>query len=289
MEGILVALAIPFRDGKINTDNLTLHAEALIKEGVDGFFILGTTSQGVLLNIDERRLILEVLSEIKAKHLIIQVYSNDWGITRETIKLAEHYGADAVASIPPIYYKPDYSTLKLMYGKINELTSLPLYIYNIPGSTSFNITPSLVERLIKDGVKLSGIKDSSGDLAQLMEFINLSLNVFSGSDNLIVPSITVGANGVISILANSNTELVVNAYRLAKSGDLNKALNAQRVISRTMNITEAYPKPAVYHSLIKLLKYDFGGVKEPLVRNLTQDEESQLAQQLKSIGLKVIL
>ena len=289
MEGILVALAIPFRDGKINTDNLTLHAEALIKEGVDGFFILGTTSQGVLLNIDERRLILEVLSEIKAKHLIIQVYSNDWGITRETIKLAEHYGADAVASIPPIYYKPDYSTLKLMYGKINELTSLPLYIYNIPGSTSFNITPSLVERLIKDGVKLSGIKDSSGDLAQLMEFINLSLNVFSGSDNLIVPSITVGANGVISILANSNTELVVNAYRLAKSGDLNKALNAQRVISRTMNITEAYPKPAVYHSLIKLLKYDFGGVKEPLVRNLTQDEESQLAQQLKSIGLKAIL
>lgn len=288
MEGVLVALAIPFKDGKINTDNLTLHAEALVKEGVDGFFIFGTTSQGVLLNIDERRLILEALSGVKVRHLIIQVYSNDWGTVRESIRLAEHYGADAVASIPPIYYKPDYSTLRILYSKISELTNLPLYIYNIPSSTGFNITPSLVERLVKDGVKLSGIKDSSGDLAQLMGFINLGLSVFNGSDNLIVPSVTVGANGAVSILANSNTELVVNAYRLAKNGDLSNALNAQRVISSIMNITDTYPKPAVYHSLIKLLKYDFGGVKEPLVRNLTQDEESKLTQQLRSIGLKAI-
>ena len=281
-----MALAIPFKGGKVNTDNLILHAESLVKEGVDGFFIFGTTSQGVLLNIDERRLILEAISEVKVRHLITQVYSNDWGVVKETIRLAEHYGADAIASIPPIYYKPDYGTLKILYSKIGELTELPLYIYNIPSNTGFNITPGIVERLLKDGVKVAGIKDSSGDLAQLMGFINLGLNVFSGSDNLIVPSVAVGANGVISILANSNTELVVKAYRLTKSGDLNNALNIQRVISSIMDITDAYPKPAVYYSLIKLLKYDFGGVKEPLVRNLTQDEELQLAKQLRSIGLK---
>lgn len=288
MEGVLSAIAVPFRDGRLDYEGLVNHVESLIKAGVDGFFPLGTTSQGILLNLDERRLVLETVFEhAKGKYVVVQVASTDWNVTIETIRMAERYGADAVASIVPLYYRPDYDTLRRYFSKLAELTKLPIYIYNIPGNVGFNVTPDMVARLIKDGVRISGVKDSSGDIGQVASLVEQGIDVFNGSDHIIAHALAVGAKGCISALSNSIPELVVDIYRRFRSGDMKGAFETQRMVSRIREISGRYQRPAVYYSLVKLLKYDFGGVKEPLVRNLTQEEERRLAEELAAIGLKV--
>jgi len=288
MEGVLVALAIPFRDGKVDVEGLGRHVSSLVKEGVNGFFPLGTTSMGVLLNVEERRIALETISEnSNGLPIVVQVGSTDWSTVVETVKLAEKFNAEAIASIVPIYYKPDYDTIKLYFSKLNQLTSLPIFIYNIPGNVGLNVTPDLVARLIKDGVRVSGVKDSSGDIGQVMRFVEMGLEVFNGSDHIVTLATLVGAKGCISALSNSVTGPVIESYRLVKDGDVKGALKAQSLVAKVRDLASKYPKPAVYYSLVKLLKYDFGGVKEPLVRNLTREEEAELATELSKLGLKV--
>ena len=287
MEGVLPAVAIPFKGSSVDAEGLLNHALSLIKAGVDGFFALGTTGQGILLNVNERRVALEALRQANPRYLVVQVGSPDWDTVTETVKLAERLEADAIATIPPIYYRPDYETLRRYLEKITGLTSLPLYIYNIPQNTGFNVTPELAQRLIKDGVRLGGFKDSTGDLAQIMGFVDLGLSVFNGADRLIVPSLIVGAKGTISALANSVPELVVEAYRAFKAGDMARAMEVQRRLSRLRDAIGKYPSPAVHYSLVKLLRYDFGSVKEPLVRGLSSQEEASLASELRSLGFSV--
>ena len=103
MEGIFVALAIPFKNGRLDTDSLANHVESLTKAGVDGFYPFGTTSQGPYLTIEERRIALETIMKHTNKQLIVHVFSFDWNEVVETIRLAERFGAIAISSIPPIY------------------------------------------------------------------------------------------------------------------------------------------------------------------------------------------
>ncbi|MGC8569927.1 MAG: dihydrodipicolinate synthase family protein [Caldivirga sp.] len=288
MEGVLVALAIPFKSGKVDVDGLITHVSSLVKDGVDGFFPLGTTGIGVLLNLEERETVVKAVAEASGgKPIVVQVGSLDWDTVSGTVKLAERYGASAIASIVPIYYRPDYETIRRYFMKLNQLTELPTFIYNIPGNTGFNVTPDIVARLIKDGVRITGVKDSSGDLGQVMQFIEMGLEVFNGSDHMIAPSIIVGAKGCISALSNSITNLIIDTYRKARNGNVNDALKTQALVTKVRDTVNKYPRPAVHYSLVKLLKYDFGSVKEPLVRGLTSEEEESLASELSKLGLRV--
>ncbi|WP_291999003.1 dihydrodipicolinate synthase family protein [Caldivirga sp.] len=288
MEGVLVALAIPFKNGKVDANGLITHVSSLVKDGVDGFFPLGTTGIGVLLNLEERETVVKAVAEASGgKPIVVQVGSLDWDTVSGTVKLAERYGASAIASIVPIYYRPDYETIRRYFMKLNQLTELPTFIYNIPGNTGFNVTPDIVARLIKDGVRITGVKDSSGDLGQVMQFIEMGLEVFNGSDHMIAPSIIVGAKGCISALSNSITNLIIDTYRKARNGNVNDALKTQALVTKVRDTANKYPRPAVHYSLVKLLKYDFGSVKEPLVRGLTSEEEESLASELSKLGLRV--
>ncbi|MGC9226369.1 dihydrodipicolinate synthase family protein [Caldivirga sp.] len=288
MEGVLVALAIPFKSGKVDVDGLITHVSSLVKDEVDGFFPLGTTGIGVLLNLEERETVVKAVAEASGgKPIVVQVGSLDWDTVSGTVKLAERYGASAIASIVPIYYRPDYETIRRYFMKLNQLTELPTFIYNIPGNTGFNVTPDIVARLIKDGVRITGVKDSSGDLGQVMQFIEMGLEVFNGSDHMIAPSIIVGAKGCISALSNSITNLIIDTYRKARNGNVNDALKTQALVTKVRDTVNKYPRPAVHYSLVKLLKYDFGSVKEPLVRGLTSEEEESLASELSKLGLRV--
>ncbi|MGC9135782.1 dihydrodipicolinate synthase family protein [Caldivirga sp.] len=288
MEGVLVALAIPFKSGKVDVNGLITHVSSLVKDEVDGFFPLGTTGIGVLLNLEERETVVKAVAEASGgKPIVVQVGSLDWDTVSGTVKLAERYGASAIASIVPIYYRPDYETIRRYFMKLNQLTELPTFIYNIPGNTGFNVTPDIVARLIKDGVRITGVKDSSGDLGQVMQFIEMGLEVFNGSDHMIAPSIIVGAKGCISALSNSITNLIIDTYRKARNGNVNDALKTQALVTKVRDTVNKYPRPAVHYSLVKLLKYDFGSVKEPLVRGLTSEEEESLASELSRLGLRV--
>ncbi len=286
MEGIFVALAIPFKNGRLDVESLVRHVESLTKAGVDGFYPFGTTSQGPYLTIDERREVLEVIMSHTNKQLIVHVFSFDWGDVVETVRLAERFGAVAISSIPPIYYKPDYETLRRYYSKLSELTKLPIFIYNIPQNTGFNVTPDLVARLISDGVRIVGVKDSTGDITQIMGHVRLGITVLNGADSTILPALMVGAKGCISAMANVLPELMREMFDDFKAGKLQSAVERQDLIARVRELIRDYPGVDAYYKLVHLLRYDFGTVKEPYLRSLSDEEVQKLRDGLVRLGLK---
>ena len=284
----MTALAVPFRNGRISEDDLINHVSSLVKDGVHGFFVLGSISQGPLLTAEERVKVLSILSEYAdGKYVIAQVGGTDWGTIMATIRDAEKYNVTGIATIPPIYYKPDYEGFKAYLLKLMELTSLPIYIYNFPRAVGFDVTPDILERLLKDGVKVAGIKDSVTDITEIMGHVVLGINVFNGIDALLLPSLVIGAKGGVSGLSNYVPNIIVGIYKAYKEGDLNKARELQVLAYKIYNIISKYPFPSAHYSLVKLLRYDFGTVKEPLIHPLTKEEELILASELSAVGSSI--
>lgn len=150
---------------------------------------------------------------------MVHVFSFNWQDVVETVRLAERYGAVAISSIPPIYYKPDYETLRRYYEKLSQLTKLPIFIYNIPQNTGFNVTPDLIARLLSDGVKIAGVKDSTGDITQIMGHVRLGITVLNGADSTILPALMVGgAKGCISAMANVLPEVMREMFNDFRAG-----------------------------------------------------------------------
>ena len=286
MEGIFVALAIPFKDGKLDEESLARHVDSLTKAGVDGFYPFGTTSQGPYLTLEERREALEVITRNTNKQLMVHVFSFNWQEVVETVRLAERYGAIAISSIPPIYYKPDYDTLKRYYEKLSQSTKLPIFIYNIPQNTGFNVTPDLIARLLNDGVKIAGVKDSTGDITQIMGHVRLGITVLNGADSTILPALMVGAKGCISAMANVLPEVMREMFNDFRAGRIQSAMEKQDLIARVRELIKEYPGVDSYYKLVNLLRYDFGTVKEPYLRPLSDSEVQKLRDGLIRLGLK---
>ncbi len=286
MEGIFVALAIPFKNGKLDTESLMKHVDSLTKAGVDGFYPFGTTSQGPYLSLEERKEALDMISRSTNKQLMVHVFSFDWQIIVETVRLAERYGAIAISSIPPIYYRPDYETLRMYYEKLSQLTELPIFIYNIPQNTGFNVTPDLIVKLLSDGVKIAGVKDSTGDITQIMGHVRLGITVLNGADTTILPALMVGAKGCISAMANVLPETMRDMFNDFRAGRLQSAMEKQDLIARVRGLIKEYPGVDGYYKLVHLLRYDFGTVKEPYLRPLSDTEVQRLKDGLIRLGLK---
>lgn len=286
MRGVLTALAVPFKENKLQKDQLIEHVNSLIRAGINGFFILGSIGQGPLLTKEERTEVLKIMREnAYNKYVVVQVGGTDWDTIVSTVKEAEKYEATAIATLPPIYYKPDYETLKRYLTKLSNLTTLPLYIYNYPRNVGFDVTPEILGKLLSDGVKVSGIKDSVTDITEIMGHINLGIEVFNGFDAMILPTLLMGGKGCVSGLSNAVPELVVSVYKYAIEGYIEEARKAQMILYKLFNVVNNYPLPSAHYSLIKLLRYDFGTVKEPLVRPLSDEEEKKLKTELKQLGL----
>ncbi len=282
MKEVIVALATPFLNGKLNIDGLKNHVESLVRAGVDGFFLMGTTGLGVALTTDEKRAVMNAVKEVAGnKRLIAHVGAAVIDDVVSTSRDAAKLGMNAVASVPPLYYKPDASALHRFYEKIRESSGLPVYIYNIPQNSGFNVTPAHVSKLRE---VVAGIKDSTGDIGQVASFVDLGLEVFNGADHAILPSIVMGAKGAVSAMANVVPELEVRLMREYEDGNIGRAMHIQRTITRLRDAIKNYPTPAAYYWAATVLRgYELGGVKEPL-RDLTDEERNLLRRELENIA-----
>ncbi|MFP3045152.1 MAG: dihydrodipicolinate synthase family protein [Thermocladium sp.] len=281
MNEVLVALSSPFLNGKLNKEGLINHVESLIKAGVDGFFLLGTTGLGMVMSTDEKREVMNIVKEVAGRkkliaHVGAAVIDDVINVSRDAARLE----FNAVASVPPIYYKPDETTLIRYYNKIREVAGLPVYIYNIPQNSGFNVTPSHAAQM--RGI-IIGVKDSTGDIGQVAGFVDLGLEVFNGADHAILPSLVVGAHGAVSAMANVVPELEVKLFREYDANNLSKAMDIQRSITKVRDIIKKYPTPAAYYWAASVLRgYELGDVKEPL-RTLTDEEKKELKKELNDL------
>jgi 4-hydroxy-tetrahydrodipicolinate synthase len=202
--GASAALVTPFRNGEVDLEAVRRLTAHLIDGGLDGIVPVGCTGEAATLTLDERRRILEtVLDEVRGRAFVLAgTGSNSTAVTVETTRMAEEVGVDGAMLITPYYNKPMPDGLELHYQAVSRATSLPLVLYNVPGRTGLKMSPETVARLSRIE-RVVAVKEACGSVDQVSDILGrCDLTVLSGDDSLTLPMMAVGAEGVISVVAN---------------------------------------------------------------------------------------
>lgn len=226
-EGVLTALATPFRDGEIDETSLRALVERQIEAGVDGLVPCGSTGEAATLSHAEHRRVVEIVVQATRGRVPV-VAGTGSNNTREAVELTQHAkeaGADGALLISPYYNKPTQEGIYRHFAEIARSTAFPLVPYNIPGRTGSNVLPATVARLA-DLAQVVGIKEASGDTDQIACVIDCcpdDFSVLSGDDSMTLPLLVLGGRGVISTSSNVAPGEMVALVRAFRAGDLETA------------------------------------------------------------------
>ena len=209
LNGTGVALVTPFDQQKeVDHTALSKLVNFVIDGGVDFLVALGTTAETATLNEKEKLEVVKTIKEANAGRvrLILGMGNNDTRQLIDTINKTDFDGIDAILSVTPFYNKPNQEGLYQHYKAISEVSPLPIILYNVPSRTSVNLNPETTLRLARDFENIIAIKEASTDFIQIMDIIKHKPEhfiVLSGDDATTFPFITLGGNGVISVIANA--------------------------------------------------------------------------------------
>lgn len=234
LKGIYVPILTPMDENEnVDIEKLRKQVNFVIDGGVSGILAHGSNSEFYMFDDEDYELIVKtIIEEVKGRVPVIM------GIgairTSKCVKLAQlgkRIGVDGVALLQPMFLKPTEEELYLHYKTVAEsIEELPLLIYNNP-RIGYTLSADLVEKLARNVKNIVGIKDSSGDINQLLEFIrrtrDIEFKIFGGKDTLLFSSLTVGAVGGVCTAANIFPELVTSIYNKYKEGDLKESLELQ--------------------------------------------------------------
>ena len=205
-QGSIVALITPFKNGKVDEEAYRALIEEQIEGGTSAIVPCGTTGESATLSIEEHNRVIDIA--INAVNKRVPVVAGTGGnSTREAIELTAHAkkaGADATLQVTPYYNKPSQEGLYRHFKAIADAVALPQVLYNVPGRTGINMLPETVARLA-ELPEVAAIKEASGNLAQMTDILSLAgdkIILLSGDDNLLLPVLSIGGKGVISVVAN---------------------------------------------------------------------------------------
>ncbi len=232
-QGVAPPVVTPFRDGEVAPDWFKENLRRLGESGLSGYLVLGSNGEAVHLAADEKSLVMDAAREATPSDMWLMVGTGE-ASTRLTIALtreAADRGADAALVGAPFYFKesmkPD--VLKAHFLEVAEASTIPIFIYNVPQFTGLNLEAPLVAELARHP-NIAGIKDSSGNIAQLTEIRRLTpsgFRVFVGSALVFLPALAVGADGGILAAANVLPEAFVRVQALARQGAWEEARRLQ--------------------------------------------------------------
>ncbi|MFP4114028.1 MAG: 4-hydroxy-tetrahydrodipicolinate synthase [Spirochaetota bacterium] len=227
-EGVYTALVTPFNaDGSIDEGAMRNLVEAMIEGGVQGLVPMGSTGESATVSHDENIRVIEIVAD-QAKgrtSIIAGTGSNSTAEAVRMTQLAKEVGATATLQVSPYYNKPTQEGLYRHFTTIADSTDLPVVVYNIPGRTAVNIENGTMLRLATHP-NIAAVKEASGSMPQVMELISVrpdGFNVISGDDNLTLPILTLGGEGVISVAANIAPRLMGRLVTAAREGRLKEA------------------------------------------------------------------
>ena len=222
--GAFVAIVTPFTDGRVDEQALADLIEFHIANGTHGIVPCGTTGESATMSHDEHHRVVELTVKTVNGRVPVVAGSGS-NSTAEAIDLTRHArqaGADGALMVSPYYNKPSQEGLYQHYKAVAEAVDIPIILYNVPSRTSSNILPSTVARLA-DVDNIVGIKEASGDLNQISEVIRLcpdDFAVMSGDDFTSMPTVLLGATGVISVTSNVAPKDMAQMMDAALAGDL---------------------------------------------------------------------
>jgi len=287
-EGSGVALATPFRNGDVDLEALRSLLEWQVEEGTDAIISCGTTGEASTLTDDEQIAVIKFTVDVIGGRIpvIAGVGSNYTAHGVELTKRAEDAGANALLHVTPYYNKTSRNGLIEHFRAVAEATSLPILLYSVAGRTGMNITPPVCEELA--GIKnIVGIKEASGDISQVVEIARRApegFDLYSGNDDMIVPLLSVGGKGVISVLANvapRDTHLMVRKFL---DGDVKGAcaiqLRAKPLIDALFCEVNPIPVKAALYMMGKC-EYEY---RMPLCR-LEDANFARVEKEMRAYGL----
>lgn len=269
LKGSIVALVTPFNnDGTVNFDKLGELLEYHINNDTNGIVILGTTGEASTLSFEEESKIVEysVKKVNKRVPLIVGSGSNE---TDKAVKMSKKYsemGADYVLVITPYYNKTNESGLIKHFEAVADASLCPVIMYNVPGRTGMSMSITALEHLSKHP-NIYGIKEASGNMSysmQVAKLLNDNFKMYSGNDDIIVPMMSCGAVGVISVLANCAPKQTAKLCKLCLEGNYQEANKLQLSLLSFANALFYEVNPIPVKEAMNYLGFNVGGYRAPL-------------------------
>ena len=282
IKGTGVALVTPFNtDLSIDYVGLEKLLNYQIKGGIDYLVLMGTTGESAVLSKTEKQEVIVFCKKINAGRLpiILGIGGNNTLALVDEIKATDFTGIDAVLSVSPCYNKPTQEGIYQHYKMITEVCSLPIILYNVPGRTASNITSETTLRLANDFENIIAIKEASGDMDQIMKIIKnkpADFVVLSGVDDLTLPMIYMGAEGVISVIGQSHPKEYSTMVTEARKGNIANANVLHYSIYDYYGPLYTEGNPAGVKACLELLGICKAVVRPPLV-----EVSSAIKNQLK--------
>ena len=284
-----MALVTPFDDGGVNTQAMQALVRFHLEEGTDALVVNGSTGEAATMSPAEQRASVEAVVAENGGHIpvIVGCGGSDTAAVAELARAAREAGAAALLLSAPPYNKPPQRGLVAHFRAVMDAGELPVVLYNVPGRTAVGIAPETVAELAEDH-RVVGVKEACGDLSQIATLAGLvrdRIALWSGNDDQILPVLSLGGLGVISVLGNvvpADTSRMVKAYL---DGDTTTATDLQLDYLPLIRELFAVANPIPVKTLVGWLGFDVGPVRLPLVP-LTKAEKDRLIAAARDAGLE---
>lgn len=292
-KGAGVAIVTPFNeDGSVNYEKLTEIIEEQIANETDAIIICGTTGEASTLTHEEH---LDVIGHcVKVvNHRLPVIAGTGSNCTETAIYLsteAEKLGADALLVVTPYYNKATQKGLIYHFTAVAESVNLPIILYNVPGRTGCNIQPQTAVTLAKDVPNIVGIKEASGNISQIAKLAALAdgcIDIYSGNDDQIVPIMSLGGLGVISVLSNVAPKQTHDITAKFFAGDTAGAAKAQLEAIDLIDALFCEVNPIPVKTAMNLLGKECGPLRRPM-SPMEDANVEKLRKAMKAYGLPVV-
>lgn len=287
-KGCATAIATPFDESGVNFSEFGKLIDFQIQEGIDALVVCGTTGESATMTDAERKETMKFAIDRVAKRVpvILGTGSNCTATAIELTKYAESIGADGALVVTPFYNKTTQDGLLKHYEAIANATSLPIIVYSVPSRTGVNVTPKTCLELSK--IKnIVAIKEASGNLSQVAEIAALcgdNLHIYSGNDDQVLPTLSLGGKGVISVIANVAPKKFTNMVHDFFNGKIEYATKVQLESIELINALFCEVNPIPVKAALNMLGYNFGTPRLPLVE-ISSANKIVLENAMKKYGL----
>ena len=292
LEGIYPPIVTPFLKDDVAHHYLAENVEKLSKSGIKGLIVLGSNGENVYLSEEEKIDVVKTAIQSASKNMLIIVGSGCES-TRETIYLTNRMakiGAHAALIVTPFYYSSKINDEALIkhYSTVADQVEIPILLYNVPKFTGINLSVEALSALSKHP-NIIGIKDSSGNVNQLGQYLNQvnpDFNVLVGTAGALFGALTLGCKGGILALANILPKKCVEIFQLVQDGKIKEARELQlRMIPVNHAITAKYGISGLKYAM-NLLGYKGGEVRSPLLATKYEEQE-KIKEILMGAGIEI--
>ena len=286
--GAATAIITPFKDGKVDFESYKSLIDMQIAGGIDAIVTCGTTGEGSTLTDEEHREVIKFTVDYVAGRVpvIAGTGSNDTAYANDLSKYACEVGADALLLVTPYYNKATQKGMYESFKATADLCDKPIILYNVPSRTGCNLLPETVAKLAEHP-RIVAIKEASGNISQIAELAYLAgdkIDIYSGNDDQIVPVLSLGGIGVISVLSNLMPRETSDICKKYLAGDTAGALKLQLDLLPLVNnlFTEVNPIPV--KAAMAAMGYGENSLRLPLTP-MDEAKEAVLLEIMKGHGL----